>query len=125
MALLVDVLSDVVLGERIERNLYDLSETVIRANYTRQRRELLEQANLTLAILRLQMRLDARSEGNMQPSQTKDELRERFLRAMLEASFPLQQGPDPEVTLEALIEAAAMLQQRFEQELEELREESD
>ena len=46
-----------VLGERIERNLYDLLETLIRAKYTRQRRELLEQANLLLEILRFQMRL--------------------------------------------------------------------
>lgn len=29
-----------VLGERIERNLYDLLETLIRAKYTRQRRDL-------------------------------------------------------------------------------------
>ena len=35
-----------VLGERIERNLYDLLETLIRAKYTRQRQQLLEQANL-------------------------------------------------------------------------------
>ena len=46
-----------VLGERIERNLYDLLETLIRAKYTRQRREFLEQANLLLEILRFQMRL--------------------------------------------------------------------
>jgi hypothetical protein len=46
-----------VLGERIERNLYDLLETLIRAKYTRQRRELLEQANLLLEVLRFQMRL--------------------------------------------------------------------
>src|SRR5262245_64033902 len=46
-----------VLGERIERNLYDLLETLIRAKYTRQRQELLEQANLLLEILRFQMRL--------------------------------------------------------------------
>jgi hypothetical protein len=45
-----------VLGERIERNLYDLLETLIRAKYTRQRQPLLEQANLTLEILRFQMR---------------------------------------------------------------------
>jgi hypothetical protein len=31
-----------VLGERIERNLYDLLETLIRAKYTRRRHELLE-----------------------------------------------------------------------------------
>src|SRR5215813_7993553 len=31
-----------VLGERVERHLYDLLETLIRAKYTRQRQELLE-----------------------------------------------------------------------------------
>src|SRR6201988_2346924 len=46
-----------VLGERIERNLYDLLETLVRARYTRNRQGLLEQANLTLEILRSQMRL--------------------------------------------------------------------
>src|SRR3954451_19092812 len=46
-----------VVGERIERNLYDLLETLIRAKYTRQRQELLVQANLVLEILRLQIRL--------------------------------------------------------------------
>jgi hypothetical protein len=46
-----------VLGERIERNLYGLLETLIRAKYTRQRRELLEVANLSLEILRFQVRL--------------------------------------------------------------------
>ena len=46
-----------VLGERIERNLYDLLETLLRAKYTRNRQELLYQANLLLEILRFQMRL--------------------------------------------------------------------
>jgi hypothetical protein len=46
-----------VLGERIECNLYDLLETLIKARYTRQRQALLEQANLTLEVLRFQMRL--------------------------------------------------------------------
>ncbi len=46
-----------VLGERIERNLYDVLELLIRAKYTKQRQELLEQANLVLEILRFQMRL--------------------------------------------------------------------
>ena len=45
-----------VLGERIERNLYDLLETLIRAKYTRQWQPLLEQANLTLEILRFKRR---------------------------------------------------------------------
>jgi hypothetical protein len=43
------------MGERIERNLYDLLETLIRAKYTRHRREFLEPANLLLEILRFQM----------------------------------------------------------------------
>jgi hypothetical protein len=34
-----------VLGERIERNLYDLLETLIRTKYTKQRLRLLEEAN--------------------------------------------------------------------------------
>ena len=46
-----------VLGERIERNLYDLLELLIRAKYSRQRQPLLEQANLVLEILRFQIRL--------------------------------------------------------------------
>src|SRR3954451_19661243 len=46
-----------VLGERIERNLYGLLETLIAARYTRNRQRLLEDANLSLEILRFQMRL--------------------------------------------------------------------
>jgi hypothetical protein len=46
-----------VLGEHLERNLYDLLETLIRAKYTRQRQPLLEQANLLLEVLRFQIRL--------------------------------------------------------------------
>jgi hypothetical protein len=46
-----------VLGERIERSLYDLLETLIQAKYTRERTLLLEQANLKLEILRFQVRL--------------------------------------------------------------------
>jgi 23S rRNA-intervening sequence protein len=46
-----------VLGERIERNLYGLLETLIRAKYTKNRQRFLEDANLTLEILRFQMRL--------------------------------------------------------------------
>ena len=46
-----------MLGERIERNLYSLLETLIQAKYTKNRQRLLEQANLTLEILRFQMRL--------------------------------------------------------------------
>src|SRR3954449_13032740 len=46
-----------VLGERIERNLYDLLETLIAAKYMKDRRRLLEDANLSLEILRSRMRL--------------------------------------------------------------------
>jgi hypothetical protein len=46
-----------VLGERLERHLYELLETLIQARYTRQWQGLLEQANLLLEILRFQMRL--------------------------------------------------------------------
>ena len=46
-----------VLGERIERNLYNLLETLIAAKYTRDRRRLLEDANLSLEVLRFQVRL--------------------------------------------------------------------
>ena len=46
-----------MLGERIERNLYDLLETLIQARYTRQRQGLRGQANWTLEVLRFQMRL--------------------------------------------------------------------
>jgi len=53
------------------------------------------------------------------------ELRDRYFQAMVEATFPLQKGADQEVILQALIEAADMLKERFEQELQELREESD
>jgi hypothetical protein len=43
---------------------------------------------------------------------------------MLQGTFALQQrGMDREVTLKALIEAAAMLKERFELELMELRQE--
>ena len=46
-----------VLGERLERTLYDLLETLIQAKYQRERAALLEAANLKLEILRFQARL--------------------------------------------------------------------
>lgn len=46
-----------VLGERMERSLYDLLETLIQAKYSRDRTSLLNDANLKLEILRFQMRL--------------------------------------------------------------------
>ena len=46
-----------VLGERIERNLYNLLETLIATKYTKNRQRLLEEAILSLEALRFQMRL--------------------------------------------------------------------
>jgi hypothetical protein len=56
---------------------------------------------------------------DLSPEQSR--LRERFFTTLLEATFPLQQGPDPEVTLELLIQAADMLRDHLENELAELR----
>ena len=46
-----------VLGERIERRMYGLLETLIQAKYSRDRQDLLRQANLNLEVLRFQLRL--------------------------------------------------------------------
>jgi hypothetical protein len=51
------------------------------------------------------------------------QLRERFLRVLIEATLPLQPGPDPEMTLKALIDASQMLTEHLQRELAELREE--
>jgi hypothetical protein len=51
------------------------------------------------------------------------QLRDRFFRVLLEASFSLQPGADPEVTLEALIDASRMLTEHLQRELDELRQE--
>ena len=50
-------------------------------------------------------------------------LRDRFFKVLLETTYPLQNGPDPEMALEALIEAAQMLREHLERELNELRQE--
>jgi hypothetical protein len=59
----------------------------------------------------------------MNLTQEQQELRERLLIALLEAVIPLKRGPDPELALELLIQAADMLKQHLEKELEELRAE--
>lgn len=62
----------------------------------------------------------------MEISEQSHALTDQFFHAMLVATFPLQQDqPDQEVTLHALIGAAEKLKERFELELEELRQESD
>jgi hypothetical protein len=50
-------------------------------------------------------------------------LREKFLRALIDTAISLQPGDDPEVTLEALIEASRLLTEHLQGELQELREE--
>ena len=50
-------------------------------------------------------------------------LRDRFFQTLLEATFPLQNSPDPEVALEALIDAAHLLTEHLQHELDELRQE--
>jgi hypothetical protein len=52
-----------------------------------------------------------------------ESMEERFLLAFLETARKLQDGPDPEVILEALIAASRLLTSRLEGELQELRQE--
>jgi hypothetical protein len=51
------------------------------------------------------------------------QLRDQFFKTLSESVLPLQAGSDPEVALEAMIEAAQMLQERLQRELAELRRE--
>ena len=46
-----------VLGERLERSLYDVLELLIQAKYSKENRALLDAANLKLEIVRFQIRL--------------------------------------------------------------------
>jgi hypothetical protein len=50
-----------------------------------------------------------------------DELCNRMFNALVEAVVPLKTGPDSEVLLPALIQAAGMLKEHLEQELDEIR----
>ena len=50
-------------------------------------------------------------------------LRDRLFLTLQAAALPLQQGPDLEVSLEALIDAIQMLQDKLRRELTLLREE--
>ena len=59
----------------------------------------------------------------MAASPTERELSDRFFTALVEAALPLKAGPDPEVALEALIDAAQRLAEHLQQELAELRQE--
>jgi hypothetical protein len=51
------------------------------------------------------------------------ELRDRFFQVLLQATYPLQNNADPEVALEALIDAALMLYEHLQKELDEMRQE--
>jgi hypothetical protein len=54
------------------------------------------------------------------------QLRERYVIALLEATHPLQkEAEDPELTMELLIQAADLLKEHLQAELEALREEQD
>ena len=57
----------------------------------------------------------------MPPDPDHDALRDQFVDALLAAARPLQAGTDPEIELEALIAAAGVIQEKFRQELAELR----
>jgi hypothetical protein len=53
-------------------------------------------------------------------------LREQYVLALIQATLSVQQeAPDREVALELLIEAADLLKQRLQAELQEFREEAD
>jgi hypothetical protein len=77
----------------------------------------------------LSRRIDPPGKGErltMHLNEEQQRLRERFVIALIEATFPLQEGAaDREVTLELLIEAADLLKQHLQKELEELRGETD
>jgi hypothetical protein len=61
----------------------------------------------------------------MTMTQSERELRDRIFTAMVESTATFQDGADREINLQALIRAAEMLKERFEQELDELRQEAD
>jgi len=62
----------------------------------------------------------------MELTKEQQELRERFVLKLIETTIRLKKGsPDPEVTLDLLIQAADLLMQHLLKEREELREEQD
>ncbi len=48
-------------------------------------------------------------------------LAEQMLHQLLEQVLPLKSGPDPELALEALLDATQQLREHLEQELAEIR----
>lgn len=62
----------------------------------------------------------------MNLTREQQKLREQYVIALIEATCPLQeQATDRAVTLELLIEAADLLKEHLQNELEELRGEED
>jgi hypothetical protein len=61
----------------------------------------------------------------MSLSQAAQQLRDQYVKALLDVALPLQKNADVEVALEALIEATQIVKEKFEQELTELRQEAD
>ncbi len=59
----------------------------------------------------------------MSPAPGPQELQRQFFEKLVDAVLPLQPGPDPEVTLEALVGAAELLVEHLRQELAEIRQE--
>ena len=57
----------------------------------------------------------------MDLAQQHRELRNQYFEALVAAVLPLKAGPDLELTLEVLIEAAQMLREHLEKELDEIR----
>jgi hypothetical protein len=53
------------------------------------------------------------------------DLRDRFLKVLLDSAIRLQPGDDPEVTLEALVEASQLLTDHLQHELAAIRQEQD
>ena len=60
------------LGERMERQLYDLLDLLLRAKYRSKRLALLNDANLELEVLRFQFRLAERQSGVEPPHSRSD-----------------------------------------------------
>lgn len=56
-------------------------------------------------------------------TQTEKELSTQFFQQFLAQAISLKGGPDPEITLEALLDAAEQLRAHLEQELAEWRAE--
>ena len=97
-----------VLGERIERNLYNLLETLITAKYTKNRQRLLEEANLNLEILPFQMRLAKDLQCVKQRNLTA--LRSANQRSDQNESHQCSSNLTPSAACDSMIESTTMCQ---------------